>query len=151
MTSVTFAVDGIPRPQGSMRPWISRPSGRVVVSHSGGMVLARWRADVHQAAIAAMIATPTAQTAVELDLTFYLPRPRSHVSERTGAKLASWRPAPDQLPDVDKLARAVLDSLTAVVYGDDAQVVALTARKAYADNGWRPGVTVTATWEDDDV
>ena len=34
-------------------------------------------------------------------------------------------------PDIDKTARAILDSLTGVVWRDDAQVVELRARKSY--------------------
>jgi Holliday junction resolvase RusA-like endonuclease len=34
-------------------------------------------------------------------------------------------------PDADKLARAILDSLTGVCWRDDAQVVDLRARKVY--------------------
>ena len=34
-------------------------------------------------------------------------------------------------PDVDKLSRAILDSLTGVVWKDDSQVVELRARKQY--------------------
>jgi Holliday junction resolvase RusA-like endonuclease len=44
-------------------------------------------------------------------------------------------------PDVDKLARALLDPLTGIVWVDDSQVSFLTVNKVYA---WekRPGVTV---------
>ena len=35
-------------------------------------------------------------------------------------------------PDVDKLARAILDALTGVLYADDSQVVSLTVGKAYS-------------------
>ena len=38
---------------------------------------------------------------------------------------------PTVKPDVDKLCRAVLDSLTGVGYEDDAQVVRVTAEKQY--------------------
>jgi len=36
-----------------------------------------------------------------------------------------------QKPDVDKLVRSILDSLTGVVYTDDSQVVIVTAYKKY--------------------
>jgi Holliday junction resolvase RusA-like endonuclease len=41
--------------------------------------------------------------------------------------------------DVDKLARSVLDSLTGVLFHDDAQVVHLVVSKDYGD---APGVRV---------
>ena len=43
--------------------------------------------------------------------------------------------------DVDKLVRALLDSMTGIVYNDDSQVVDVTASKRYADNS-SPGVWV---------
>lgn len=57
---------------------------------------------------------------------------------------ASVKPAkryyPTVAPDLDKLLRALLDGIgqSGVIWGDDSQVVRLTAWKAYAD--WRePG------------
>jgi len=46
-------------------------------------------------------------------------------------------------PDVDKLARALLDALTGVAYGDDAQVVEMHVCKTYGDDA-RTTVTVKA-------
>ena len=43
--------------------------------------------------------------------------------------------------DVDKLVRAIFDAMTGIVYGDDSQVVDVTASKRYADNS-SPGVWV---------
>ena len=42
------------------------------------------------------------------------------------------RLSPCVRPDVDKLARALLDALTGVAYDDDGQVVCLSVRKVYA-------------------
>ena len=39
-------------------------------------------------------------------------------------------------PDVDKLARCILDSLTGVAYHDDAQVVELNVHKMYDTKDW---------------
>ena len=43
--------------------------------------------------------------------------------------------------DVDKLVRAILDSMTGIVYGDDSQVTDSSEQKRYAD-GRAPGVWV---------
>jgi Holliday junction resolvase RusA-like endonuclease len=59
---------------------------------------------------------------VAVRLVFYLPRPKR-----------MRRPAPTVKPDLDKLARAVLDALSGVAYEDDAQVCHLVATKHYAD------------------
>lgn len=62
---------------------------------------------------------------VELSIVFYLARPKS----------VRDREFPAVMPDLDKLCRAVLDSLTdAGIYADDSRVVRLTATKLYADH-----------------
>ena len=58
---------------------------------------------------------------VRVSLVFFIERPKSVKREH-----------PSVRPDIDKLARAVLDGLTtAGVYSDDSQVVDLTASKVY--------------------
>lgn len=73
---------------------------------------------------------------VEVD--FYLPRPAS-------VKL-SKRALPIVPPDVDKLARGLLDGIgqSEVIWGDDSQVVELIARKFYADDR-ESGADITIT------
>jgi len=75
--------------------------------------------------------------AVALDLEFRLARPPS-VDPRK-------RLYPATKPDVDKLARAVMDGLAGLLYDHDAQVTDLAARKRYAAPGESPGVVVRAT------
>lgn len=62
------------------------------------------------------------QGPVALSCTFYLEKPEKpkHDSE------------PITKPDVDKLARAVMDALTEIAYVDDHQVVELVCRKRFA-------------------
>jgi Holliday junction resolvase RusA-like endonuclease len=48
-------------------------------------------------------------------------------------------------PDVDKLARAVLDPLTGIVWKDDSQVVDLQATKRYCRADEQPGATIYIT------
>ena len=70
----------------------------------------------------------------QVTVSFYLERPKT-------VKIAN-RLLPTVPPDCDKLARAVLDSLTdAGVWGDDAQVTKLIAMKLYAD-ARNPGCVV---------
>ena len=70
---------------------------------------------------------------VLLDLTFVLPRPKS-LPKRVSYHLKK--------PDVDKLARCVLDGLTGVVYRDDSQVVTVSAHKRYQKAGEQTGCIV---------
>jgi Holliday junction resolvase RusA-like endonuclease len=60
---------------------------------------------------------------------FRLPRPKGHYGRRG---LRPSAPAyPNVMPDLDKLARAILDALTGIVWRDDAQVVRLDVEKIY--------------------
>jgi Holliday junction resolvase RusA-like endonuclease len=58
-----------------------------------------------------------------LMLDFHVARPIS-VPKKRGA--------PSVKPDLDKLCRATLDSLSGVLFADDGQVTELRARKFYA-------------------
>lgn len=66
-------------------------------------------------------------------ITVLLPRPKAHY--RTGKhseEIKNTAPVyPCSKPDVDKLARTVLDALTGIIWRDDAQVVSLEIRKFY--------------------
>jgi Holliday junction resolvase RusA-like endonuclease len=59
---------------------------------------------------------------LELSVIFYLPRPKT-----------ATREFPAVMPDLDKLIRAVGDSLSGLVYVDDSRIVAINAQKRYAD------------------
>lgn len=72
---------------------------------------------------------------IEIRLSFFLPRPKAHFG--TGRNAGKVKPSAPKnhtsKPDVDKLARAVLDGLTGTAWGDDAQVETITATKQYAE------------------
>jgi hypothetical protein len=48
--------------------------------------------------------------------------------------------SPEALDDLDKLARALLNGLTKIVFEDDSQVTVLSVGKTYAKDGEGPGV-----------
>ena len=75
--------------------------------------------------------------AILVDLIFLLPQ----IKKPT-------KPYPTGKPDVDKLSRAILDSLTGIAYEDDSQVVKLTAQKVYTYAA--PGVYITVSALDND-
>ena len=90
--------------------------------------LAPWRKAVTLAAAQAIADAGwvSSDSAAQVTVSFYLERPAT-------VKIAN-RPSPVKPPDVDKLARGVLDALSdAGVWGDDAQCVKLTVMKCYAD------------------
>lgn len=123
LRGVAFIVRGTPAPQGSKRAFVA--NGRAIITEDNKKS-APWRDSVSAAAVDAMDGALPIDAPVEVSVTFYFVRPAS-------VKPAK-RPFPSVKPDVDKLARAVLDGLTAGgVFTDDSRVVDLTARKRYAD------------------
>lgn len=127
---------GIPAPQGSKR-YVGM--GRMIESCKA---LKPWReqiiADAKGLDIPETILTP-----VSVSLVFCFPRPKSHL-KKDGSFRAGTPTHKTSKPDIDKLARAVLDSLTlAGVFKDDAQVYSLTAEKRYCVGSEAPGVLIT--------
>jgi Holliday junction resolvase RusA-like endonuclease len=130
-------VIGKPVPQGSKRVF----NGRLVdVKHKD---LRAWRDLVGQLAAASTPKFFTGPVYVALD--FYLARPKGHYGSGKNSEMLkpSAPSVPNTKPDIDKLARAVLDALTGAVIRDDSQVVVLVARKHYASLDHPPGVTVS--------
>ena len=144
---ITLEVVGVPVPQGSMRPIISRSTGKAFVKQDEGLL--RYRADIRAVALAADLTPLT--WAVTMNLSFILPRPAYHFypvnTKRSEPEVKPSAPVfPFGPPDVDKLCRAVMDALTGIVYLDDAQVISLHATKAYSDAptfGGRTLITLT--------
>jgi Holliday junction resolvase RusA-like endonuclease len=149
MAEVVITVTGTPVPQGSKRGFVV--GNRAVIVDDNKPVLRTWRGDVKKAAEetgSSMLLQP-----VGVEIQFSLARPRSHyrTGKSTGHLLTGTAPAhPKGKPDVDKLARAVLDGLKAAgMYADDAQVIDLHAIKSYARRGQAPGavITIREIWE----
>lgn len=125
-----LVVHGLPAPQGS-----KRHVGNGVMVESSKKVKP-WRADVRQAAEDWRLenGSPGPLTgSLIVMLTFSLPRPKARKKEHWVATR----------PDLDKLVRSTFDALTGVLWGDDSQVVYLTAQKTYVDSGELPGVVIT--------
>lgn len=125
----TFVL-GNPAPQGS-----KRHVGRGVMLESSKR-LAPWRSNVRSACLDAA-GKPLAffDGAVYVELLFVLKRPVSTPKSRT--------PVAIKKPDIDKLARAILDAIgSAGVWRDDSQVVALSAYKRIAMLDETPGCRI---------
>lgn len=125
-------VPGTPRPQGSHRAFVVKGFARVVEDNKKTNP---WRADIHAATRAVtgpVIVYPTEPVA--LVLVFVMPRRAAEPKRVT--------PAHVRKPDVDKLARAVLDALAGLIYTQDQQVTDLHAHKRTALPGETPGLHV---------
>ena len=128
-------VKGIPRPQG--RPRIVRfPNGKAGLKDPD--ISRDWKNYVRMVAGETWGRAPE-EGPVALFLTFYLPIPRSWSKKRRMAALAGeiW---PTGRPDLDNLAKAVIDAIIGVVIADDRQIVELSVAKFYGAN---PGVNIT--------
>lgn len=135
---LVFDVFGDPAPQGSKIARVSS-KGKPYVQEDNSEKHGTWRGDVVDAALKARTRDgwDPADGPVEVTLWIRVPRPKS-VSLKV-------RPFPHVKPDVDKLARAILDALTvAQVWRDDAQVIDLIVFKRYAtdDPDGGPGAKV---------
>jgi crossover junction endodeoxyribonuclease RusA len=142
MTEIAFVVRGRPVPQGGLT---RSPSGGLY--HSGGPRLRRWRAAISLAATEARGFEPVITGPVIVVGRFVLARPANHYlpvnGRRAVRELRLDAPKyPAGTPDVDKLARALLDALTGVVIKDDAQVASLMAVKLYETDELAEGVRV---------
>ena len=119
MRSMAFQVFGDPVPQGSKRAFVVK--NRAVVVDDNKATLRSWRSQVVDAARAELNGEGPELGPVRVTLMFFLRQPKRPKA-----------PVPITKPDVDKLARAVLDGMTdAGVIRDDSQVTTLTARKRY--------------------
>lgn len=70
--------------------------------------------------------------AVRAEITAYYGIPKS-ASKRTRADMLSRYIRPAKKPDLDNVAKIVLDSLNGLAYKDDAAVVELVAEKYYSE------------------
>jgi Holliday junction resolvase RusA-like endonuclease len=129
---IRFTVAGHPIPQGSARAF--RQGQRCVVT-SDNPKLKNWRGAVAEAALAAVpLGFEPIDGPVEVVIHARMPRQKTVKRDYpTGAKEG----------DVDKIARAVLDGMTAIIYTDDSRVVRLTIAQDYPEeSGEQEGVTV---------
>lgn len=124
-----FTVLGLPKPQARPRA-VSRGKFTKVYSPR-----TEWKEAVKYAASKEK---PIAIEALQVSLEFYFDRPKSHY--RTGKNADKLKDSAPKFhtkkPDVDNLAKAVLDACQdAGLFKDDSAVVVLTVEKSYVDPG----------------
>ncbi len=130
---VRFTVPGTPAPGGSKKAMITPGTGRIFL-RDAGKNNAGWRQRVSIFASQAMAGRKPLQGPLELKMTFWLARPKSHYGTGKNATtlkpwaVESWPTGP---PDTTKLVRAAEDALKGIVWIDDAQVVIQAAEKRY--------------------
>jgi Holliday junction resolvase RusA-like endonuclease len=126
---IEFTVLGEPKAQGSKRAFALRKggvlTGKVALTESAGDGLKLWRSRLVEAVSQHAPPEGPWSEAVSVDIEFRLPEPKKPKHELPIGRVG----------DIDKLARAVLDTLTGVVIVDDSQVVRLCATKVYGIPG----------------
>jgi Holliday junction resolvase RusA-like endonuclease len=116
---IQFTVFGPPATKGSTVSFLSSEGKVITRTDSNG--LRSWSESIGWAAREAKVPLLAKPKAVLVSVRFEFICPPS-VKDRVHPTVA---------PDIDKLLRAVLDSLTKIAYDDDAQVIEVRALKVY--------------------
>jgi len=133
---IAFEVFGDPVAQGSKTavPTAAGPRMR----ESNEKRLRPWRTAVAYEAEAAMDGREPIEGPLFVFVTFVLSRPKAHY--RANGELKPSAPSYcEKRPDLDKLARSILDAGSRIVWRDDSQIAALHCAKVY---GSPPGARI---------
>lgn len=136
--TLRFTTFGVAQAKGNMRAINLRGMKFPIVTDSNRSAKS-WSQLVAADASRAISELPEAERVmidgpVRLVVAFYLPRPKKFKRGVPAAHLTA--------PDWDKLARAIGDALSGVVYHDDKQIVQAVIGKFYAEHGAPPRVDV---------
>jgi hypothetical protein len=103
-----------------MRAFVPKGWNRAVITDGGGKELKAFERSLRDLAIDAMTKRGllcAVEQPFEIELAIYLPRPGGDFDAHGGVRAKS-RTEPWVKPDLDKLERSILDSLTGVVYDE---------------------------------
>ena len=81
---------------------------------------------------------------ISIDLNFFMKRPKSHFRTGKNSHLLK-KSAPiycSQKPDLDNLAKFVLDAMNGSFYTDDAQIIKMTCCKVFDDKNGYSEITI---------
>lgn len=126
---IQFIAHGRPSPAGS-----KRHVGNGILVDSSGEKGKAWRAVIQDAA-RSKFTGDLLRGPLRVRFVFYQPRPKCHFGTgKNRLKLKDGAPEhPTGRPDCLKLARAVEDALTGVVWADDSQIVEEQLLKMYGE------------------
>lgn len=154
--NLSFWIPGKAQTAGSKRAFLlKRRDGSFVRRRDGSPIVNvtddnpkanDWKGDVKRF-VSEEYTGPLLDAPLEVTFTFYVARPKFHFNKR-GLKDNAPR-FPDRKPDLLKLARAVEDAMTGVIYADDSQIVTELLKKRFVDGPLiQPGVLIEIQWAD---
>lgn len=126
---ISFTVPGLPVPKGRPRFMVRGKLARVYTPDK----TARYEKLVGTYGVTAMGGRYPLRNPFIICMRFVLPVPQSWPKARRIAALAGACPMMSK-PDLDNLAKTVLDGLNGIVYADDCQIIEMSLTKSYGDN-----------------
>jgi Holliday junction resolvase RusA-like endonuclease len=138
-----FFVYGIPKGQPRGKPFRA-PGGHARIFDPG--TANTWKSAVADAAKPFLPERPRAlalEGPLLLRVDLFFPRPKDHYTKK-GNQLKLGSPSwHTKVPDADNLAKAVMDTLTAMgVWRDDSQIAELVTKKFYAADPTEAGARI---------
>ncbi len=130
-TYPAFFVSGHPKPKGS---WTPVPTKQGIKFRPASPLSAAWFKELKKQVVEQWEHPLVEEGPIRLQLLYLLPR---------GKTVVRQFPTVRGTGDIDKLERAVLDSMTGTVYHDDAQVADVHHRKEYTRV--QPGVWIVVS------
>lgn len=142
--SIEFFVEGVPRTKGSSFSFVNPKTGKIVYVHDNKN-LKKWTSSVKFGALENKCSAVPGP--IWLSICYIMPRPKNHFS-KDGYLKVNAPEYPIIRPDVDKMERAILDSLAGVAYRNDSQVVHVSHGKSYTqDFAEVPGVRIRVMYD----
>lgn len=81
---------------------------------------------------------------IQANIVFYIKRPKYMLHKKYENRIIPHT----KKPDIDNLAKAILDALNGTLYIDDSQIYSLNLTKFYCDKEQDPKVVVTLIYQD---
>lgn len=141
MTSIEFFVPGLCKTAGSKRAFMRPGMKYPIVTDDSGPAGKDWRGDVKRFAMDAYKGE-LLEGPLSLSLRFHMQRPKGHFRSGKNAHMLR-EDAPVfhvSKPDALKMARAIEDALTGILWVDDSQIAIEQLEKVYSA---KPGCSVS--------
>lgn len=142
-TILEVMVAGEPQSKGSLKaiPAKNKDGTLRIAMKNDNPKTKEWQDLMSFHAASEMRGGPPWEGPIVINAYFRLTRPKTHYMAKGKLRNDLIIEHVDK-PDLDKLARCVLDALTGIAYVDDCQVVTLVSTKCYSDFSNCPGVTL---------